>query len=163
MASNSSPSTCRLGSDPDPSQFSFLVPFRSLHGRQGNSAAVSLPPPLCLLTVTLQVNANSWPGRLSSSKRIDDSPASRTPIGAGFSFWSMTGWWERAMKFTVTVRAGVAEVVERYASARAALEHDRPAFAAPHGESGHSRSETSRLHDPGRQECSRTIGLPTGH
>jgi hypothetical protein len=68
------------------------------------------------------VNANSWSGRLSSSKRIDDSPASRTPIGAGFSFWSMTGWWERAMKFTVTAGVGVAEVVERYASARAALE-----------------------------------------
>jgi len=34
----------------------------------------------------------------------------------------MTGWWERAMKFTVTAGAGVAEVVERYASARAALE-----------------------------------------
>ena len=31
----------------------------------------------------------------------------------------MTGWWERALKFTVTSGAGVAEVVERYASARA--------------------------------------------
>jgi hypothetical protein len=34
----------------------------------------------------------------------------------------MTGWWERAVKFTVTSGAGVAEAVERYASARAALE-----------------------------------------
>jgi hypothetical protein len=34
----------------------------------------------------------------------------------------MTGWCERAVKFTVTSGAGVAEAVERYASARAALE-----------------------------------------
>jgi hypothetical protein len=34
----------------------------------------------------------------------------------------MTGWRERAMKFTVTSGAGVTEVVDRPASARAALE-----------------------------------------
>jgi hypothetical protein len=36
------------------------------------------------------VNANLRSGCLSSSKRIDDRPAPRTPIGAGFSFWGMT-------------------------------------------------------------------------
>jgi hypothetical protein len=50
----------------------------------------------------------------------DDLPASRTP-GAGFSSRSVMGW-RTAMKFTVTSRVGVTEVVDRPESAWAALE-----------------------------------------
>jgi hypothetical protein len=43
-------------------------------------------------------------------------PRVENPRGAGFSFWN------GAMKFTVTSGTGVTEVVDRAASARAALE-----------------------------------------
>jgi hypothetical protein len=50
----------------------------------------------------------------------DDGPR-RTPHRRA-SFWSMTVWRERAMKFTVTCGVGVTRVVDRPESARAALE-----------------------------------------
>jgi hypothetical protein len=51
----------------------------------------------------------------------DGPPRVETPIGAGLR-GSMTGWREQAMKFTVTSRVGVTEVVDRPESAWAALE-----------------------------------------
>jgi hypothetical protein len=74
------------------------------------------------------VSANLCFGRLSSRKRIDDRPASKLPSARGFLWriqWPPTTstmqFGEQAMKFTVTSGAGVTEVIDRPASARAAL------------------------------------------
>jgi hypothetical protein len=62
-------------------------------------------------------------------RAIDDRPASKLPSARGFLWsiqWPRTTstmqFGERAMKFTVTSGAGVTEVIDRPASARAALE-----------------------------------------
>jgi hypothetical protein len=51
------------------------------------------------------------------------APRVENPYRRGVSsFWNITVWRERAMKFTVTSGAGFTKVVDRHASARAALE-----------------------------------------
>jgi hypothetical protein len=46
----------------------------------------------------------------------------RKPLSARGSFWRMTVWRERAMKFAVTSGVGVTRVIDRTESARTALE-----------------------------------------
>jgi hypothetical protein len=58
--------------------------FLDCHMRPPSPTAAGSPhQPLCQIDRALTLSANFWPGRLSSSKRIDDRPASKLPSAWG--------------------------------------------------------------------------------
>jgi hypothetical protein len=51
---------------------------------------------------------------------LASAPASITPIGAGFSFWSITGWRDGGQNLSTSFRQAQKETVEtRYGRAKA--------------------------------------------